>query len=132
MKRGLIFILVLLLLSACNSNSEPNFITNEEIQEMMGLNELLDVNFQKKNKELKLIVDLVPNPDIPDESDDETLATVDYMFLSDDLLKYKGWDILTVEYKDRVTVSVNRSMQETSPRGNPQFSIDTVIEGIVN
>ncbi|MCM3569341.1 hypothetical protein [Neobacillus mesonae] len=74
--------------------------------------ELNNVSFE--NGEIKATIQLAPM----EQFSPEDLAVNGYSQLSDELLNYEGWKILTVTYPGAGTISMNRNEKETNNFGD--------------
>lgn len=98
----------------------------EEIIEYSAIGEgdkLVSVAFE--NDEIKVVIDMKPQDLLPEKF----MASTTYSRLSDELLKHEGWEILTVEFVDVGTVSMNRSEKESNEYGDyfPIMKIDEIL-----
>lgn len=93
-------------------------ITDEKVKEIIedysiGENDNLNkVSFE--NGEVKATIVLAPN----ELFSAKDLAVNAYSQLSDELLNYEGWQILTVTYANIGTISMNRNEKETNEFGD--------------
>ncbi|MCE4048938.1 MULTISPECIES: hypothetical protein [Bacillaceae] len=93
-------------------------ITTDEIKEIieyysLGEDDSLG-NYSLENGEIKATVELAPSELFPAED----MAVNAYSQLSDELLYYDGWDLLTVTYAGVGTISMNRNEKETNEYGD--------------
>lgn len=93
-------------------------ITTDEIKEIieyysLGEDDSLG-NYSFENGEIKATVELAPNELLLAED----MAVTAYSQLSDELLYYEGWNILTVTYTNVGTISMNRNEKETNEYGD--------------
>lgn len=101
-------------------------ITTEEIKEIieyysLGEDDSLG-NYSFENGEIKATVELAPSELFPAED----MAVNAYSQLSDELLYYEGWSILTVTYAGVGSISMNRNEKESNEYGDyfPTLSIE--------
>ena len=93
------------------SDSPINAEKVEEILTDYGLGEddnLVSVTVD--GGEIKAVIELAPSELISIEDS----AIVTYSSVSDELLTHKGWEQLTIEFRNVGTVSMNRSEKETN------------------
>ncbi|PLT32803.1 hypothetical protein [Bacillus sp. V5-8f] len=93
-------------------------ITEEKAKEIIanysiGENDTFD-NVAFENGEVKATIVLAPNELFPAED----LAVNSYSQLSDELLNYEGWQILTITYDGIGTISMHRNEKETNEFGD--------------
>ncbi|MEK3886234.1 hypothetical protein [Bacillus sp. FSL K6-3431] len=60
----------------------------------------------------------------------ENLAITRYSQASDELLDREGWELLTIEYVEVGTISMNRLEKETNEYDMDYFPTDTIEERI--
>lgn len=69
--------------------------------------------------EIKAVIELAPSELLSAED----LAVTRYSQASDGLLEHEGWDVLTIEYVDVGTISMNRSEKETNEYDMDYFPV---------
>lgn len=100
-------------------------ITTEEVNEIVnsyvGIDEA-PVNVSFVNGEIKATIELVSDGTFPLED----LAVNRYSQLSDELLYYEGWEVLTITFPGVGSISMNRNEKETNEFGDyfPTLSIE--------
>ncbi|MBE1554790.1 hypothetical protein [Sporosarcina limicola] len=89
-------------------------MTNEELMEILDYNALGEndelVSVSIEGDEIKAVIKLAPHDILPAEN----VAGVSYSQASDELLTFGYWKVLTIEYVDVGTISMNRSEKETN------------------
>ena len=90
------------------------YITPDEVKEIIedfGLGEEDKlVSTSVEEGEISVVIETAPN----DLFSAKDLAVTRYSQASDELLGYEGWEVLTIEYVDIGTISMNRSEKETN------------------
>jgi hypothetical protein len=104
---------------------ETSSITAEEVNDIVNSYIGVDdtpVNVSFENGEIEATIDLVSDGTFPLED----LAVNRYSQLSDELLFYEGWEILTVTFPNVGTISMNRNEKETNEFGDyfPTLTIE--------
>ncbi|MBS4207489.1 hypothetical protein [Bacillus sp. FJAT-50079] len=93
-------------------------ITEEGLKETieyygMGEGDTL-VSASLENGEIKAVINVAPS----DLFSAEDLAVTRYSQLSDELLDYEGWEVLTIEYVDVGTISMQRTEKASNEYGD--------------
>lgn len=138
MKKILILFLATGLLTACSEtpNGKSEKQSSEEIAKQEAIQpmtveeatELIEytgmgegdklVSATVENGEIKAVIELVPHDLLPVKD----LAVARYSQASDELLDHEGWKVLTIEYVDVGTISMNSSEKETNEYDMDYFS----------
>ena len=104
---------IILLFAACSEDGDNNVseeaMDEEEVKEIIensGIgegDELTSLSIEEG--EINAVISLGPSDPIRPED----LAVSRYSSISDDLLPHEGWEVLTVEFADVGTISINRN-----------------------
>lgn len=111
-----------------NASAEDT-LSLEELEEIIKYNAIGEgdklVSVALEDDEIKVVIDMDPQGLLPEKF----MASTTYSRLSDELLKHEGWEILTVEFVDVGTVSMNRSEKESNEYGDyfPIMKIDEML-----
>ncbi|MBS4177728.1 hypothetical protein [Lederbergia citrea] len=93
-------------------------MTAEELKELLEYNGTGEgdtlVSAALEKGKLKAVIDLAPSDPLPAED----LAVTRYSQVSDELLGYEGWEVLTIKYVDVGTISMKRSDKESNEYGD--------------
>lgn len=109
--------------------SAENILSSEKLEEIIEYSVIGEgdklVSVALENNEFKVVVDMEPQDLLPEKF----MASTTYSRLSDELLKHEGWEILTAEFVDVGTVSMNRSEKESNEYGDyfPLMKIDEIL-----
>ncbi|MES1046322.1 hypothetical protein HYI36_00885 [Bacillus sp. Gen3] len=97
-----------------DKSESDSLINAEKVEEILtdyGMSEddkIVSVSVE--GGEIKAVIELAPSELISIEDS----AIVTYSSVSDELLTHKGWEQLTIEFRNVGTVSMNRSEKETN------------------
>jgi Skp family chaperone for outer membrane proteins len=94
--------------------AEEQQITADKVQEIINDYSYVVNNVSFKNGEINATIELAPM----DQFSAKDLAVNEYSQLSDELLNYEGWQVLTVTYPGAGTISMNRNEKETNNFGD--------------
>ncbi|MBO0586345.1 membrane lipoprotein lipid attachment site-containing protein [Sporosarcina sp. E16_8] len=102
------------------------YITPEEVKEIledagMGEEDKL-VSASVEDVEIKAVIETAPD----DLFSADVLAVTRYSQASDELLDHEGWQVLTIEYVDIGTISMNRSEKETNEYDMDYFPTEEI------
>lgn len=102
-----------------NGNITDDWV--KEVLEIRGMGEqdkLVSATFQ--NGEIKAAIEMESRALM----EDDFLAVLAYTKASEELLSYEGWDVLTIEYINIGTISLNRSEKEVNEDGKDHFPVE--------
>lgn len=154
MKKIGLLVIVSLLLTACGEEAEELSVTPEKeiektedsvpekkevVKEEMeytlsaeNLEEVIEYNGTGEGdqlvsaeiigEEVRAVIQLAANDLLPTEE----LAYTRYSQVSDELLMYEGWKVLSVEYEELGEISMNRSETETNEWGMTYFPSEII------
>ncbi|RST58595.1 hypothetical protein D5F11_016300 [Siminovitchia terrae] len=97
---------------------KKNYISPDEVEKVVNYiaigeqDKLISVDVV--DGEIKIVIEQAPHDLLPGED----LATNTYSKISDELLELESWDILTIQYVDIGTISMNRSEKERNEYGD--------------
>ncbi|MEC1520722.1 hypothetical protein P9D43_01585 [Neobacillus niacini] len=94
--------------------AEEQQITADKVQEIISDYSYVVNNVSFKNGEINATIELAPM----EQFSAKDLAVNEYSSLSDELLNYEGWQVLTVTYPGAGTISMNRNEKETNSFGD--------------
>lgn len=102
------------------------YITPDEIKEIIedsGLGEEDKLaSTSVEDGEIKVVIEIAPN----ELFSAKDLAVTRYSQASDELLNHEGWEVLTIEYFDIGTISMNRTEKETNEYDMDYFSTEEI------
>ncbi|GIN93296.1 hypothetical protein J22TS1_43470 [Siminovitchia terrae] len=109
-----------------NKQNDKDTISVEKVEELItyaaiNYDDWL-INVDIKNKEIIVEIDLAPHNSLEPKS----LAITSYSQASDELLKYDGWNHLTITYINIGTIRMNKSEAETNELGKDYFPADKI------
>ena len=100
------------------SDEEKEAIDADQVRELLEHSALGETDELKdvviKDEEIKAVIDMGENELIDDPS---MLAETVYSRAGEELLPYEGWDVLTIEFVDVGTVSMDRKQKEENEFG---------------
>ncbi|WP_419955063.1 hypothetical protein ACN6MT_05685 [Neobacillus niacini] len=94
--------------------AEEQQITADKVQEIISDYSYVVNNVSFNNGEINATIELAPM----EQFSANDLAVNEYSSLSDELLNYEGWQVLTVTYPGAGTISMNRNEKETNSFGD--------------